>query len=159
MLFVLQRQYFVIVILHQVFYTCSHSKCWSFVYIRIWPNLWFSHFPFYHFYGKAQRCKELGPIGPMHLLSLGRCLHSSILVSCICKMEITRVTTALEKRMTFQEFWLGREKKELYSFEKATITDPGQVAAKGAWGDGSHLILVSHNVKGGEGWRLLHLQA
>jgi hypothetical protein len=41
-------------------------------------------------------------------------------------MEITRVTTALEKQKTFQEFWLGREKKELYSFEKATSVSQTQ---------------------------------
>ena len=67
----------------------------------------------------AHRCDELGPTGPMHLPSLGRRLHSSMVERRISSTEIILVTTPCEKRKTFQEAWLGRGNKELYREAKA----------------------------------------
>ena len=55
----------------------------------------------------------------MHLPSLGRRLHSSIVEGFISKTEVTFVATALENRKTVQEFCVGKGKRELYSVENA----------------------------------------
>jgi hypothetical protein len=88
----------------------------------------------------------------MHLPSFGRRRHSSIVKGFVSKTEITLVATPVDKRKTFQEFWVGKGEKALYTGAKSVPVRHSQVGLLPKEREGMSVVrfFVPGDVEGSE---------